>query len=139
MSEEQQQETVPDPSPLMKIWDWCKLVWATKKLMLAVWTFFFGVTGTAIVGNVNETNPWKFGDDVPRETRPAGIPEHTHDLTHTHDWVMPDHSHEMPLHEHGEKAHKHADHVHADHSHPVQPHTHDDLPNLVPPNHLELH
>lgn len=50
---------IPDPTPFERIISWVKIVWATKKVIMLVWAFFFSVAGVAVKGNIDEVNPWK--------------------------------------------------------------------------------
>lgn len=50
---------IPDPTPFERIISWVKIAWATKKVIMLVWFFFFGVAGVAVKGNIDEINPWK--------------------------------------------------------------------------------
>ncbi len=50
---------IPDPTPIERIISWVKIAFATKKVLMLVWAFFFGVAGVAVKGNIDEVNPWK--------------------------------------------------------------------------------
>lgn len=50
---------IPDPTPIERIISWVKIAMATKKVVMMVWLFFFGVAGVAVKGNIDEVNPWK--------------------------------------------------------------------------------
>jgi len=50
---------IPDPTPFERIISWVKILFATKKVIMLVWAFFFGVAGVAVKGNIDEVNPWK--------------------------------------------------------------------------------
>lgn len=50
---------IPDPTWIERIISWVKIVLATKKAALFLWAMFFGVSGTAIVGQVTDTQPFK--------------------------------------------------------------------------------
>lgn len=50
---------VPDPTFFERIISWVKIILATKKAALFLWAMFFGVSGTAIVGQVTDTQPFK--------------------------------------------------------------------------------
>jgi hypothetical protein len=50
---------IPDPTPFERIISWVKILFATKKAALFLWAMFFGVSGTAIVGQVTDTKPFK--------------------------------------------------------------------------------
>lgn len=53
------QMEIPDPTPIERIISWVKIAFATKKVIMLVWAFFFGVAGVAVKGNIDEVNPWK--------------------------------------------------------------------------------
>jgi len=50
---------IPDPTPFERIISWVKIAFATKKVIMLVWAFFFSVAGVAVKGNIDEINPWK--------------------------------------------------------------------------------
>ena len=50
---------IPDPTPFERIISWVKIAFATKKAAMFLWAMFFGVSGTAIVGQVTDTQPFK--------------------------------------------------------------------------------
>ena len=50
---------IPDPTPFERIISWVKILFATKKAAMFLWAMFFGVSGTAIVGQVTDTQPFK--------------------------------------------------------------------------------
>lgn len=50
---------IPDPTPFERIISWVKIAFATKKAAMFLWAMFFGVSGTAIVGQVTDTQLFK--------------------------------------------------------------------------------
>jgi len=50
---------IPDPTPFERIISWIKIPLATKRVAMVLWAMFFGVSGTAIMGQVTDTTPFK--------------------------------------------------------------------------------
>ena len=80
---------IPDPTPIERIISWVKIALATKKVVMMVWLFFFGVAGVAVKGNIDGTNPWKDaaievglmeGDQIEQEATEVALLQHRNDM-----------------------------------------------------------
>jgi len=80
---------IPDPTPIERIISWVKIAFATKKVIMLVWAFFFGVAGVAVKGNIDGTNPWKDaaievglieGDQIEQEATEVALSQHRTDI-----------------------------------------------------------
>ncbi len=137
---------VPDPTPFERIISWVKIAFATKKVLMLVWAFFFGVAGVAVKGNIDEVNPWKEAavevgliepdsvlapQDVAKEDEINQLRAEMMNMAnkleamgdHTHAPVPAHHDHEVQAHTHPYVAVEHAHEPHK-HSHEAVAHTH---------------
>lgn len=112
------QEIVPDPSPLLKIWDWCKIVMQTKKMFVMVWSLVFGTGGTAIYGEVTDTTPFR---DAAIEIGIIDTKSVALKIEKIHDQVVIPHTHSLQEHDHQLKEHTHPS---PEHDHELQMHEH---------------
>ncbi len=102
-------DQVPDPTWVERIISWIKIALATKKIIITIWAFFFGVTGTAIVGNVKEVNPWKeAGIEIGLIEKEKSVLKHEHEfIEHSHIQQNVKHEHEFTKHKHELIKHEH--------------------------------
>jgi len=138
---------IPDPTPFERIISWVKIAFATRKAWLFLWAMFFGVSGTAIVGQVTDTKPFKEAaielgliDADPMKAEPQDvayedaltalradikvglttITEMQKDIReHTHEALYAPLSHDVPEHTHPspDLAHEHAEYALNSHTH----------------------
>lgn len=134
---------IPDPTPFERIISWVKILFATRKVLMLVWAFFFGVAGVAVKGNIDEVNPWKEAaievglidaDPIEQEATDDAVLDEVLNLqaamvnlegkleamgNHTHEAVFVPHSHDLQEHEHPppDLAHEHTGYALKSHAH----------------------
>jgi len=138
---------IPDPTPFERIISWVKIAFATKKVIMLVWAFFFSVAGVAVKGNIDEINPWKEAaigvglidaDPIDEKLSPQDVAKEEalnqlranmvnlegklEAMQEASDapvsYDLPEHTHPLVEHTHEAVAHTHKSHEPAKHTHP---------------------
>jgi hypothetical protein len=135
---------IPDPTPIDRLITWIKYLFACKKIVMAVWAFFFGVAGITAVGVMNDPNRWELTEQtesrlVEEAKAPTIIPglepeafsevilENLNDKQHEHtqDFILQALSLRLDtLEKHEHSYPEHRDHSLVEHDHNLSKHDH---------------